>query len=95
MPNCQEILLRLSQKQLILTKDLNSFDRCATAQENKHSAKKNTSRHLYFIRGLLRNFDLRVPFLSKSSTFEWVPLRNSQNFTGSAEPVEPVLTWPL
>ena len=44
-------------------------------------------------RGLVRNCDLRVPVLHRGS-LERVPLSNSQNFAGFAEPVEPILTRP-
>ena len=46
-------------------------------------------------RGRVRNFTLRVSLLNSWFTLERVPLNESQNFTGSAEPVEPVLTRPL
>ena len=49
----------------------------------------------FFSGGLFRNFDLRVPLLNTEFTLERVPLSKSQKFTGSAEPVEPVLTRPL
>ena len=47
------------------------------------------------LRGLFRNFDLRVLLLNTELTLERVPLSKSQKFTGSAEPVEPVLKRPL
>ena len=46
-------------------------------------------------RGRDRNFNLRVPLINTGSTVEWLPTNRSQNFAGSAEPVEPVLTRPL
>ena len=46
-------------------------------------------------RGLFRNYDLRVPLLNTEFTLERVPLSKSQNFAGSAEPMEPVLKRPL
>ena len=50
---------------------------------------------LLYRSGLVRNNDLRVPVLNTGSILERVPLSKSQNFAGSAEPVEPVLTRPL
>ena len=43
-------------------------------------------------RGLVRNNDLQVPLLNTELTKQRVPLSKSQNFVGSAEPMEPVLT---
>ena len=47
------------------------------------------------IRGCIRNLVLQVPLLNTGSVLERVPLNVSQNFAGSAEPLEPILTWPL
>ena len=53
------------------------------------------SNTFFLYRGRVRNFNLRVPLLNRWFTLERVPLNESQNFAGSAEPVEPVLTRPL
>ena len=46
-------------------------------------------------RGHVRSFDLRVPLLSIWSTIERVLKDIPQKFTGSVEPMEPVLTRTL
>jgi len=42
-----------------------------------------------------RNFNLRVLLLNGDSAIKRGPLNESQNFSGSVEPVEPALTRPL
>ena len=65
-----------------------------TQEEHLRILEELFSR-LQLERGLVRNNDLRVPVLDTESTLERVPLSKSQNFAGSAELMEPILTRPL
>ena len=68
---------------------------CNSIQNNGGVGRLQIYIYHNLTRGRVRNFNLRVPLLNRWFTLERVPLNESQNFTGSAEPMEPVLTRPL